>query len=284
MSVKDKLLIQLRVLLENGQWDEVHETLHVLNDYQLESEPPSWACDWGDCPGGRWSAFRIGEVEQRFRWLKAGAFVMGSPETEVGRWDRENHHPVILTAGFWLADTPCTQALWKAITNKNPSWFKGDDERPVENVSFSDVQAAIEQLNRDIPGLKTRLPTEAEWEYGCRAGVQDVRYGPLADIAWYSANSDAQTHPVKQKEPNAWRLYDMLGNVWEWCQDWFDVDEGRVVRDYAIDPTGPTHGVTRVARGGGWNRPQGLVRAAYRTQLRPDIQTRFCGFRFACSA
>ena len=195
--------------------------------------------DWADAVGrdrfGLWVTFRFREVEQRLRWIPPGQFMMGSPETEVGRYDRETQHPVTLTRGFWLFDTPVTQRLWEAVMGNNPSKFKSPD-RPVETVSWEESITFIDTLNNRMPGLALGLPTEAQWEYACRAGTTTATYAGdledktksnvLNDIAWYDSNSDRQTHAVTEKKPNPWGLYDMLGNVWEWCSDWWTEDLG----------------------------------------------------------
>lgn len=203
---------------------------------------------------------------------------MGSPLDEEGRLEDEGpQHEVTLTKGFYLADAPCTQGLWKAVTGENPSHFRGD-EQPVERVSWSDVGDCLAQLNVMVPGLSVRLPSEAEWEYACRAGSTDTRYGELDAVAWHRGNSGRETHPVKQKAANAWGLYDMLGNVWEWCSDG--------VREYAAtaetDPSGSLErGSPRALRGGSWDDYAGGVRAADRSEYEPDGRNRLLGFRVA---
>ena len=220
--------------------------------------PPVWASAWGQDPYGPWCAFRLRGVEQRLRWMPPGSFKMGSPRGERGRYDDEGpQHQVQLTQGFWLFDTPCTQALWQTVMGTNPSQFTGE-QRPVENVSWDDCQQFLVTFNQQFPELPLNLPTEAQWEYACRAGTQAARYEARIDaIAWYGANSNNETHEVSQKRPNAWGLYDMLGNVDEWCHDGpRDYAEGMV-----IDPLGPTEaGADRVIRGGSW-RPLRAVRA-----------------------
>ena len=134
--------------------------------------PLPWASDWGeDKKHGLWMSLSLGDVRQVFRWIAPGRFLMGSPADEPERSDDEVQHEVTLSCGFWLADTACTQAFWQTVTGTNPSRFKGDPRNPVEQVSWDDVQAFIAELERRLPGLHARLPTEAEWEYACRAGT-----------------------------------------------------------------------------------------------------------------
>lgn len=239
---------------------------------------------------GRKMTMRVGAVEQVFRWVPPGTFAMGSPEGEAGRWDDEGpQHEVELRSGYWMADTPVTQALWEAVMGKNPSRFPGA-ERPVENVSWDDSQGFIAKMNALAPGLNLRLPTEAEWENACRAGtttatwVGDLnidpnggRAGVLDPIAWYWGNSPDGTRPVKGKQPNPLGLYDMLGNVYEWCVDFFGAYEaGRLT-----DPTGPAEGSHRVIRGGSWLSDAWYVRAAPRDDYAPQFRLDYLGFRLA---
>lgn len=251
--------------------------------------PPEWASGWGEDEQGIFVEFAVGRVEQRMRWIAPGTFTMGSPENELGRvGDEGPQHSVTLTRGFWLGDTPVTQALWMAVMRDNPSHFQGDDNRPVEQVSWEDCDRFCKALTKVVPGLDFRLPTEAEWERACRAGSTTATYGGelegeelatvLEPIAWYTGNSDGRTQPVKRKQPNAWGLYDMLGNVWEWCQDG--------LRDYGSaavrDPTGPMQtGVYRVSRGGAWSPRARHVRAAYRVRWPPHLRLDHQGFRLA---
>ena len=219
----------------------------------------------------------------RFVLLPSGTFVMGSPRDEEGRSDDEKQHEVIIGKPFHLQTTQVTQGQWKRIMKDNPSDFKkcGDD-CPVENVPWQDAQAFISKLNEVEGGKQYRLPTEAEWEYACRA-ESTTRFcfgddeAELGEYAWYRANSKRTTHPVGQKEPNAWGLYDMHGNVWEWCQDWYGAyPEGR-----ASDPRGRTSGESRVVRGGSWFNGAGYIRSANRGKCRPDYRDYNIGFRLA---
>ena len=215
------------------------------------------------------------EVVFRIRLIPAGTFQMGSPETEVGRLDSEGpQHTVTLTQDFWLADAPCTQSLYAAVTGRDPSRFKGAD-RPVETVSWDDVQAFLQALHERMPRLAMALPSEAQWEYACRAGTTDARYGELNAIAWYRDNAGGQTRLVRQKQANAWGLYDMLGNVWEWCHD----GKHRHDHSHAYDPIGAMHeGTSRVLRGGSWDYPAQRVRAAYRLDDFPSRRGSVYGF------
>jgi formylglycine-generating enzyme len=247
--------------------------------------PPAW----GDDRHGLWIAFTYQGVRQVLRWIAPGSFLMGSPASEAERDDDERQHPVTLTQGYWLADTACTQSLWRAVTGDNPSGFKGED-RPVESVSWNDAQDFITKLNQAVPGLNVCLPTEAEWEYACRAGTQtpfwfgtnitpeQVNYnGNFPYVGGKKGLYREQTVGVKELPCNAWGLYQMHGNVWEWCQDWF----GPYPTGPVSDPLGSDSGGYRVLRGGSWLNGGRHVRAAYRNRLTPDLRTVSIGFRLA---
>jgi len=216
------------------------------------------------------------EVELRFAWIEPGSFEMGTRGSKL----KQQAHRVRLTRGFWMQTTEVTQATWTAIMGNNPSKFEGPD-RPVERVSWQDVQAFLAKLNQLGIG-KFRLPTEAEWEYACRAGSSGEYSGDLDQMAWYLSNAGGETHPVAQKRPNAWGLYDMHGNVFEWCQDWFQADY--YVFSPGIDPPGPKQGRFRVYRGGSWRFPAPLCRSAQRRSGNPvATRTSLLGFRLVRS-
>ena len=243
--------------------------------------PPAWASRWGQDRRGVFAGFIVGGVEYRMRWIADGTFMMGSPGGEAGRFPKEGpQHPVTITRGFWLGEMPVTQALWQAVMQENPSLFMSP-KRPVERVSWEDCQRLCARLEGLIPGLGVRLPTEAEWEFACRAGTSGATYAgggaPFDAIAWWSGNSEGKTHPVGQKQPNAWGLHDMLGNVWEWCSDGMR----KYSSEPAADPVGPVHGDHRVFRGGSWIDDARDVRAAYRNANHPGDRNRVLGFRLA---
>ena len=189
-------------------------------------------------------------------WIPPGTFQMGcspddseaTPETRCGVPEMPAH-TVTITRGFWIGQTPVTQVAWKKVAGSDPSEFKGD-QLPVETVSWLDAESFCE-------GVGMRLPTEAEYEYAARGGTTGARYGELERIAWYATNSGKTTHEVAQKQPNAYGLYDMLGNVWEWVVDW----GGPYDSSGAVDPKGPPIGQYRGLRGGAWNSSAGYVRA-----------------------
>ncbi|MBL8482005.1 MAG: formylglycine-generating enzyme family protein [Rhodocyclaceae bacterium] len=253
--------------------------------------PPPWACAWGeDEDSGLWATLRVGGVEQRFRWIKPGRFLMGSPPDEAERWDDEVLHQVTFTQGFWLADTACTQALWQAVMGENPSHFKDDAHNPVEQVSWDDVQAFLNKLSVAVPHFAAGLPTEAQWEYACRADTQtlfsfganitpeQVNYDGTKPYAGGRKGKDRQkTVPVASLPPNAWGLYEMHGNVWEWCADWY----GDLSAEPAIDPAGPVEGARRVLRGGAWYYDGRYCRSACRFRFEPDDRNLNFGFRLA---
>jgi formylglycine-generating enzyme required for sulfatase activity len=227
-------------------------------------------------------------------WINPGTFIMGSPTDELGRQDSEIPHQVTLTKGYWLGKYEVTQAQYKAIMKVNPSEFKGAD-LPVEMVSWYDAMEFCEKLTeiekaagRLPAGYEYALPTEAQWEYACRAGTTtalnsgknlSAQYEcpEMDEVGWYVGNSDGMTHPVGQKQPNAWGLYDMHGNVHEWCLDWY----GDYPTSSVTDPTGPARGSDRVVRGGSWINYADYCRSAYRNGGRPDSRYLDCGFHVA---
>ncbi|MFO0652447.1 MAG: formylglycine-generating enzyme family protein [Polyangiales bacterium] len=244
---------------------------------------PAWATEWGRDRRGAFVSFRVGAVTHRLRWIPPGRFWMGSPEGEEGRWEGEGpRHEVELTRGYWLGETSVTQALWEAVTGQTPSYFKGA-ERPVEHVSWHDCITFLDQLNERVRGLDARLPTEAEWERACRGGTDGPTWlgandeGNLDSIAWYGANSGGETHDVRGKAANPYGLYDMLGNVLEWCSDLYGPYETALVRD----PVGAANGSFRVRRGGGWRWTAGGARASGRDGYDPSSRGRALGFRLA---
>jgi formylglycine-generating enzyme required for sulfatase activity len=257
---------------------------------------PAWASEFGRDEYGAWASFTAHgngrSVIQRLRWCPRGEFRMGSPEKEWGRFaDEGPQHMVRIPHGFWLFDTPCTQALWVAVMGTNNSGFKGDD-RPVENVTFADVDEFLGRVNTLLPGLNLSLPSEARWEYACRAGTITATYtGDLSDdeaqrcsrldaIAWWKGNSGSMTHPVAAKAPNGWGLHDMLGNVREWCADhWHGNYEG--APDDGSAWTEPGGAADRVIRGGSWYDDSRFVRSAYRSHLDPAYCFDILGFRCA---
>ena len=212
--------------------------------------------------------------------IPAGEFLMGSPDSGADS-DEKPQHRVRITKPFYFGKYLVTQEQWQAVMESNPSHFKGP-KNPVECVSWDDCQEFLEKLNAKIgvQGGKFALPTEAQWEYACRAG-STTRYcfgdgeSALGEYAWYNGNSGNTTHPVGEKKPNAWGLYDMQGNVWEWCADWC----GAYGTEAVADPTGPVGGSFRVVRGGGWGGPAGDCRSAYRDWIRPGYRALGLGLR-----
>jgi len=266
----------------------------------------------------------INGVEYPFRWCPAGTFTMGSPESEEGQYDGETQHQVTLSRGFWMLETPVTQAMWDSVMDNNPSDLKGV-MLPVGRVTWEDCQEYITKLNAHLAGTpgvhlagtpgsgyRFSLPTEAQWEYACRAGTMTATYAgemkilgannaPILDaIAWYGGNSsvgytgskgyDTKDWPDKQypggmagtrdvygKTPNAWGLYDMHGNVWEWCSDWYGTYPGGAV----TDPTGASSGSERVLRGGSWFSCARDCRSANRGFNKPSVRGSNFGVRLS---
>ena len=207
--------------------------------------------------------------------IPAGEFRMGSKSSEADNDERPLTR-VRISRGFYLGKYEVTQAEWEAVMGSNPSRFtECGPNCPVEKVSWDDVQEFIRRLNATVGEERYRLPTEAEWEYAARAGTIGDRYGNVDAIAWYQDNSGGRTHPVGRKAPNTWGLYDMLGNVWEWTQDWYgDYPGGSVT-----DPQGSASGSERVFRGGSWSYLARYCRASYRSNFSPGGRSTVLGFR-----
>ncbi len=239
-------------------------------------------------------------------WIEPGSFMMGSPVGELGRDDDETQHRVTLTKGYWLGKYEVTQEQYKAIMGNNPSKFEGNN-LPVECVSWNDAmefcRKLTDKLGDTLPrGYKCSLPTEAQWEYACRAGTtsslnsgknmttteDDGVCDNLDEVGWYWMNGGKKnwnggnnpstcTHPGGMKKPNVWGLYDMHGNVCEWCLDWY----GDYPTSAVTDPKGPNSGSGRVDRGGGWDSYARICRSAYRSGDDPGFRYNYFGFRVA---
>lgn len=242
----------------------------------------------GEDKHGLWAEFtvqgRSGPVTQRLRWIAPGEFLMGSPEDEKDRYDDERQHPVLLTQGYWLADTTCTQELWEAVMDENPSRFTDDPQNPVEQVSWDDItQKFLPRLNKLVPGLNLTLPTEAQWEYACRAGTQ-TRYSFGDEINQEQVNFDrkrGKTVPVKELPSNQWGLHQMHGNVLEWCLDELAAYPEGTVIDPVVHQDKKEKGRQRVLRGGCWIDLGRYCRSAYRNAGGPDERSGGIGFRLA---
>jgi formylglycine-generating enzyme required for sulfatase activity len=205
-------------------------------------------------------------------WISPGTFRMGcSPDDSECFDDEKPAHAVTITKGFWIGQTPVTQAAYAKVVGSNPSTYHGA-QLPVEEVSWDDAKAYCERV-------QMRLPTEAEWEYAARGGTAGARYGPPERIAWYSANAASMTHEVAQKQPNAFGVYDMLGNVREWVADWY----GPYDAAGAVDPRGPSTGQDRVARGGSWYDSAQIARVSSRSNSGDGCGPACHGFRCAAN-
>lgn len=214
--------------------------------------------------------------------IQGGTFQMGATsEQGSDAYDLEKPVHSVTLSDYYIGQTEVTQELWQAVMGSNPSYFTGDNQRPVESVSWDDCQEFIEKLNR-LTGKNFRLPTEAEWEYAARGGSKSRGYkysgnnNPDA-VAWYDANSGNKTHPVSQKQSNELGLYDMSGNVYEWCQDWY----GDYSSNSQTNPIGASNGGFRVLRGGSYSMDRSGVRVSFRSRYMPDCGHYNWGCRLA---
>jgi len=239
----------------------------------------------GQLPTNRKTVFLPGNIPVYFIRVEQGSFLMGTKLSETGSQpDEAPQHKVTISREFYLGQYEVTQSQWQAVLGENPSVFKHNGisgDLPVEMVSWNDIQLFLQKLNSFGIGI-FRLPTEAEWEYACRAGGSDrfpwgndPEYKFLGEYAWFYSRAEGKSHPVGQKKPNAWGLYDMQGNVWEWCVDWY----GKYPADSITDPKGVEHGNEHIIRGGSWfNEPEAL-RSANRHRHPVDSRQTNIGFR-----
>ena len=269
----------------NGLWLE-HDSFGKNYLSKWVNPTKNTQCTWEGFPSevvgtdqyGLYADMTIHSITQRFRWIKSGTFMMGSSETEEGSVNGEDLHEVTLTEGFWLADTTVTQAFWLAVMGeeRSPNHFRGED-RPVDQVSWDDCKQFILKFNKFLgEGVLAQLPSEAEWEYACRAGTSTSFYfGSKDDLnldvvnysgKWSLHDRNGETKPVKSYPPNTWGLYEMHGNVWEWCEDY----NGQYPAGSVLDPIMLEPDEMRILRGGGWMDSGDFCRAASRNSLEQE--------------
>ena len=220
-------------------------------------------------------------LNMKMVYVEGGSFVMGcTGEQGSDCYDDEKNTRRVTLDGFYIGETEITQAQWRAVMGTNPSNFNKGDNYPVERVSWNDAQAFCQELSR-MTGKTYLLPTEAQWEYAARGGkkAEGSKYSgsyAIDAVAWYSNNSGSSTHPVKSKRANVLGLYDMSGNVWEWCSDFYGSSYNT---NETNNPTGPSAGSYRVERGGSWSNDALCCRVSYRSSYGPDDRVNNLGFR-----
>jgi formylglycine-generating enzyme required for sulfatase activity len=231
-------------------------------------------------------------IGMKLVYIPAGSFMMGSPLSEKGR-DDESVHIVKISKDFWIGQTEVTQGQYKSVMNTQPwsgeNFVQEDANNPAVHVAWEDAAEFCTKLSKQ-EGKTYRLPTEAEWEYACRAGTTTrFSFGDsdssLGDYAWFYNNAykmgQQYAHRVGQKKPNPWGLYDMHGNVWEWCSNWYGKDY--YSKSPSVDPKGPISGDSRSLRGGSWYLNEFLLRCSFRYRNPPNYRSAFVGFRVVCS-
>lgn len=222
----------------------------------------------------------VNGIKYNMVWVEGGTFRMGATSEQGSEISDEKPVHSVTLSGYYIGKTEVTQALWQAVMGSNPSYFEGDD-LPVEQVSWDDCQEFIRKLN-SLTGQNFRLPTEAEWEFACRGGNNSRGYkysgsNYIDNVAWYDGNSGDKTHPVATKSPNELGIYDMSGNVWEWCADRYgDYSSGR-----QTNPKGPYDGSFRVNRGGSWFDVARYCRSSFRIIINPAFRFNYLGLRLA---
>ena len=255
-----------------------YETIDSIVTYNYDETPPTGGNTTQD---GENKVYTVNGVSFTMVAVKGGTFTMGATAEQIGAESDESPTHSVTLSDYYIGETEVTQELWQAVMGSNPSRFTGNMQRPVEDVFWNDCQTFITKLN-ELTGESFALPTEAQWEYAARGGKSTKGYlysgsNSIADVAWYRDNSSLTTHPVKSKSPNELGLYDMSGNVWEWCADWF----GSYSSTSQTNPIGPSTGSDRVLRGGSWLFNAAYCRIAYRFSLTPTNAYGNFGLRLA---
>lgn len=246
--------------------------------YTLLDSIATYTYEEGQDDGETVKEYNVNGVSFKMIKVESGTFRMGST---TGDSDEEPVHSVTLSKDYYIGETEVTQELWTTVMGSNPSYFTSDSQLPVERVSWNNCQTFITKLN-SLTGGNFRLPTEAEWEYAARGGNKSAEYtysgsNTIEDVAWYSINSGDKTHTVKTKLPNELGIYDMTGNVLEWCSDWY----GNYSSTAASDPTGASSGHYRVFRGGSWRDIASYCPCTDRNSWTPNFTTNYLGLRLA---
>ena len=255
-----------------------YETIDSIVTYNYDETPPTGGNTTQD---GENKVYTVNGVSFTMVAVKGGTFTMGATAEQTGAESDESPTHSVTLSDYYIGETEVTQELWQAVMGSNPSYFTGNMQRPVESVTWNACQTFITKLN-ELTGESFALPTEAQWEYAARGGKSTKGYlysgsNYLGDVAWYVGNSSNTTHPVKSKSPNELGLYDMSGNVREWCADWY----GSYSSTSQTNPVGPSTGSHRVLRGGGWQNLATSCRIAYREYITPGSVINYNGLRLA---
>ena len=265
--------------VNNNRKKENVEILKIVSEKNYTNKI-DWAVSQGVDKYGEWADLDCYGVVQKMRWIKPGTFRMGCDSLDVdGYSDEKPQLPVKILNGFWMADTACTQDLWLSVAGGNPSFFCNDLSNPVENVSWDDInEIFLPAINKNLKSIVAGLPTEAEWEYSCRAGTQTPYFfgEKFLDSQINSGNIIKKTIPVKSLPPNKWGLYQMHGNVSEWCLN-IKNKYGEIDR---IGEFPSSDNLGRVFRGGSWGGNSKWARSAYRGVGNKNTKSSYCGFRF----
>ena len=289
-------LRQVFLLIDKILCDKCNVILKGDKLIDIPQQKPHWAHDFGKDDYGFWTEIIIEGNTQRLRWIKPGVFIMGSPEAEHGRYSSERQHEVILKDAFWMTENVCTQELWEKIMGTNPSRNIGS-KLPADNLTWYQCKEFLKKINQIKSGFQFYLPTEAQWEYCCRAGTQtpfsfgndidekqvnyewEYPYNREPEIGSSKQSSESKLMAVKSLPANQWGLYEMHGNVYEWCHDYHAEYEPGILSN----PKGPSGGSKRIIRGGCWMGEAKILRSACRYKEKPD-DSHVSGFRFCCDA
>ena len=270
--------VKKTIIIKEGEVLTINEKLQVESQQSTDNGQQSLSIQ--QVAKGSNQTIIVNGVSFTMIAVEGGIFQMGTTsEQGSNAWDSDKPVHSVTLSDYYIGETEVTQELWQAVMGNTPSYFSGSSQRPVEQASWNDCQEFIKKLNQ-LTGKNFRLPTEAEWEYAARGGNKSKGYkysgsNTIGNVAWYIDNSSSKTHDVKTKQANELGIYDMSGNVWEWCQDWYE--------DYSsysqTNPTGPSSGSYRVLRGGSWYGRARRCRVSYRSYNYPDNVNYYYGFR-----
>ena len=285
-ELKHQVTEKERTIIEKEEYNKYSQMTIKNLETEIKRLRPLDSDNSGKKSLSQMRTFLVKGVEFKMVYVEGGTFIMGGDETDIDTYPNESPRHEVTLSGYYIGETQVTQALWRAVMGENPSTFKRDPNYPVTDVSWVDCRNFIRQLNKlvKLTDMKFHLPTEAQWEFAARGGIYTKGYKyagskDIFDVAWFNDNSKGQIHPVAEMEPNELHLFDMSGNVEEWCQDYFGLYNNDAISE--SDPTGPENGDSRIIRGGHFGNVANRCRVTSREYTYPKKASGYVGLRLA---